>query len=78
VGSTVVAALKQNRKGFMVDKENVYSQVARDRIKQLYNGTLRYRPIGTPVYKPTGKEKVSQVPEEWKDVPKIYSDDNSR
>jgi len=33
-----------------------------------FNGTLRLRPLGKPVYKPTGKEKVSQVPHEWKEA----------
>ncbi len=73
VGSTVVAALKQDRKGIMVDKENTYTEIAKERVKQLRNGTLNFRPIGTEVYKPTGKEKVSQVPEEWNDLPMIYT-----
>jgi adenine-specific DNA-methyltransferase len=25
--------------------------------------------MGKPVYVPTGKEKVAQVPDEWRDVP---------
>jgi adenine-specific DNA-methyltransferase len=33
-----------------------------------FNGTLGYRQLGTPVYQPTGKDKVSKIPDEWKEV----------
>lgn len=31
----------------------------------LFSGQLPYRPLGKPVYQPTGKEKVSQIPKQW-------------
>ena len=32
------------------------------------HGLLCTRPMGKPVYKPTGKDKVSKVPDEWKNI----------
>jgi adenine-specific DNA-methyltransferase len=43
-----------------------YVDMAHERLMSYFNRTLRYRSIGTPVYEPTGKEKVSQIPDEWK------------
>lgn len=69
VGSALVAALMHNRRAMGCEKEGAYVEIARRRILDYFNGTLRYRPIGKPVYQPTGKEKVSQIPEEWKESP---------
>ncbi len=65
VGSAILAALRLGRKAIGCEKEMEYNQIARDRITDFYNGTLRYRPLGKPVFQPTGREKVSQVPKEW-------------
>jgi adenine-specific DNA-methyltransferase len=66
VGSTLIAALMHERKAIGVDKEQDYIDSSRERINQLYNGTLKTRPLGRPVHTPSGREKVSQVPLEWK------------
>jgi adenine-specific DNA-methyltransferase len=66
VGSTLIAALMHGRRAVGVDKEQEYIDISRERIYQLYNGTLKTRPLGREVHKPTGREKVSQVPLEWK------------
>jgi len=68
VGSALVAALMHNRRAIGCEKEEAYTEIARQRILDHFNGTLRYRPLGKPVYQPTGKEKVSQLPEEWKEA----------
>jgi len=65
VGSALLAALRHDRRAMGCDKEAAYIEEAKRRIRQLYDGTLPYRPLGKPVYQPTGKEKVSQVPTEW-------------
>lgn len=65
VGSALIAGLKHNRRVMGCDKEDKYIQIAKKRIYQFYDGTLDIRPIGKPVYVATGKEKVSQIPEEW-------------
>ncbi len=67
VGSALVAAVKHGRLAMGCDKEAAYVEIARQRLSDYFNGTLGYRPIGKPVHQPTGKEKVSQVPEEWKE-----------
>jgi len=66
VGSALVAALMHNRKAAGVDKEQEYITTAKQRIEECYNGTLKIRPLGKPVFEPTGKEKVSQIPQAWK------------
>ena len=65
VGSALLAALRHGRRAFGCEKEARYCQAAKDRIGQLYAGTLRYRPMGRPVFQPTGREKVSQIPFAW-------------
>ena len=64
VGSSLIAALKNNRKALGSERQHDYVEIARERIKALYSGTLPIRKIGTPVFVPTGKEKVAQVPAE--------------
>ena len=67
VGSALLAALKQDRKPIGAEKEQSYYEITLERIDQLYSGELRYRPLGKPIYKPTGRDKVSRVPKEWKE-----------
>jgi adenine-specific DNA-methyltransferase len=65
VGTTIIAALKHNRKGMGVDKEIAYISLAKQRIDDFYAGNLKIRPLGKPVYEPSGREKISQIPPEW-------------
>jgi len=65
VGSAIIAALMHNRRGMACEKEIAYCEEIQRRIADLYSGTLRYRRLGKPVYQPTGREKVSQIPLEW-------------
>jgi DNA modification methylase len=65
VGSALLAALRHKRRAIGCEKEADYAEIARQRIVDLYTGKLRYRPLGRPVYQPTGREKVSQIPLEW-------------
>lgn len=67
VGSTIIAALKNDRRAVGVDKEISYVNIGKDRIKKLLAGELKTREIGTPIFQPTGKERVAQIPEEWRD-----------
>jgi len=66
VGSALIAGLKQNRKVIGVEKEHEYIEITKKRIHDFFTGKLKIRPLGKPVYEPTGEEKVSQVPSEWK------------
>lgn len=52
VGSSVIAALKHNRRGYGVDVVQEYVDIAWERVHQLRAGILRTRPMGKPVYDP--------------------------
>lgn len=69
VGSTLIAAVMHNRRAMGSEKEARYVDIARERLASYFHGTLRHRVMGTPVFVPSGKEKVSQVPDEWKTNP---------
>ncbi len=64
VGTSLIAAVMHDRRAMGSEKEARYVGIARDRLHAYFSGTLRYRPLGKPVYQPTGREKVAQVPEE--------------
>ena len=66
VGSTIIAALQHRRKVLTAEQEESYVAIARERIRRFLNGTLSIRPLGKPVHQPTGKERVAQIPLEWK------------
>ena len=53
VGSAIIAALKHGRVGYGCDIEGEYVEIARDRVRQLRDGTLRTRPMGKPIYDPS-------------------------
>lgn len=65
VGSSILAALRHGRRGIGCERESEYNRIARQRIAAFSAGDLGYRPLGKPVHQPTGREKVSRVPEEW-------------
>ncbi|MDY7015426.1 MAG: DNA methyltransferase, partial [Cyanobacteriota bacterium] len=66
VGSAPIAAIKQNRRAMGSEQHKDYVELARKRIHSFFDGTLKIRPLGKPVHVPSGNEKVSQVPDEWK------------
>jgi len=68
VGSALIAGIKLNRKVIGVDKEPEYIKISKQRIRDYFLGKLKIRPLGKPVYQPTGKEKVSQTPKDWKKI----------
>lgn len=65
VGSTVIAAIKNNRHGIGIEKEKEYCGIANKRIKDLNEGNLKIRPINKPIHKPSENDKISKVPQEW-------------
>ena len=69
VGSSLIGAVMHNRRAMGSEKEADYISIARERLSAYFDGTLTVRPMGKPVFVPTGKEKVSQIPEEWKSPP---------
>ncbi len=65
VGSTLIAGMNRNRKVVGCEKEQDYVNIAKKRIEQYSAGKLGIRKIGTSVYEPTGREKVSRRPLAW-------------
>jgi adenine-specific DNA-methyltransferase len=70
-GSSIIASLLHNRIGVGVDKEKIYTDIAYKRIVDALKGTLRKRPLGKPIYRPKGTEKVTKPPPEWERTQKI-------
>ncbi len=66
VGSSMLAAVRHDRRAMGCEREKNYIDEAKRRMNMLFSGELPYRPLGKAVHKPTGKEKVSQIPEQWK------------
>lgn len=65
VGSTLIAAIKNNRHAIGIEKEVEYCRLAKKRINDFRNGTLKVRAINKPIHKPSGSDKVSKIPDEW-------------
>jgi len=51
-GTTIIAAIRHGRRGAGAETVHKYVQLARERIQQEIEGTLRTRPMGRPVYDP--------------------------
>jgi len=66
VGTSLIAAVMHNRRAIGSEKEAEYVRIARERLDAYFNGTLKIRPMGKPIHQPTGKEKITQIPDEWK------------
>ncbi len=64
-GSSLIAGIKHQRRVMGCEKKSEYVKITEERIMSYYQGTLKIRPLGKPVHKPTGREKVSQIPAEW-------------
>ena len=65
VGSSLIAAIKHNRRAIGSEKESEYIDIACQRISSYFKGTLKLRPLGQSVYEPKQTEKVAQVPQVW-------------
>jgi adenine-specific DNA-methyltransferase len=65
VGSSVIAAIKNDRNAIAIERDETYCKIARQRIADFKEGKLKIRPINKPIHKPTGNDKVSKVPTEW-------------
>lgn len=65
VGSTVIGAIKNNRNVMGIEKEKAYCDITNKRIADFQEGKLKIRSINKSIHKPSGKDKVSQIPKEW-------------
>ncbi len=66
VGSTLIAALKNNRQAVSIDKEKEYCVAAGERVQKLKEGELKLRPINKPIHIPSVNDKIAKVPTEWR------------
>ena len=66
VGSALLSGARRGRRAIGCEQDENYVEIGRERIANFYAGLLPYRPLGKPVHQPTGREKVSQIPKEWK------------
>jgi len=66
-GTSLIAGLRHYRRVIGCDWEPEYTRLTRERIAAFYAGALRIRPMGRPVYTPSGRERVSQLPDEWQE-----------
>lgn len=51
-GTSIIAAIRHNRRGAGAEIEKKYIDISRDRIEKAINGTLRTRPMNKPKYDP--------------------------
>ena len=65
VGSSMLAGVMHNRRAMGCELKAEYLNEAKRRMDMLFSGQLPYRPLGRPVHQPTGKEKVSKIPQQW-------------
>jgi len=65
VGSTIIAALKNNRNVIGIEKEKKYIKITNERINKLKEGDLKLRPINKPIHVPKPTDLVAQKPREW-------------
>ncbi|MFN8491250.1 MAG: site-specific DNA-methyltransferase [Caldilineaceae bacterium] len=68
VGSSLIGAIAHKRRAVGSERDTTYLKIAQERIGAFFDGTLKMRPIGKPVHQPNGKEKVTQIPEEWQNL----------
>jgi adenine-specific DNA-methyltransferase len=72
VGSALCAAVKHKRRGAGADIVPEYVQVAKERITAAWNGTLRTRPMGKPVYTPGPNCTLAKNPWENAGKPELF------
>jgi len=51
-GTSVIAAIKNDRRGIGAETRKEYIAITHQRIKNFTNGTLKTRPMNKPIYEP--------------------------
>lgn len=65
VASSLIAALKNNRRAYGTELEQNYVDIGLERIRRLEEDTLLTRPVYKQIWIPKPTDKVAQIPEEW-------------
>lgn len=71
VGSSIIAAVKNNRKGAGSEIVEDYITVAKERLKLLSSGELRTRPMNKPVYDPNNKNIIYDFENETSEISQL-------
>ena len=66
-GTSIISALRHDRKGVGAETNTKYIQISCDRIEQLKNGSLKTRPMNTPIYDPKNPKKQTESSHHRKD-----------
>lgn len=74
VGSSLIAAIKNNRNAVGIDRDGQYCSIATQRIHDFKEGKLGIRPIGKAIHVPSKTDKVAQIPKEWQQLQLIETD----
>lgn len=78
-GSAGVAAIVHGRYFWGCECVDDYIDIAKERLKQSVDGTIKYRPFNKPIYD-NSKSRLSEEPEEWKAIKRLepnHEDSNS-
>ena len=65
VGSTLIAAMKNNRNAIGIDSNKKNIETAKKRLLMLKNNKLKLRPINKPIHNPSPNDKMARIPKEW-------------
>jgi adenine-specific DNA-methyltransferase len=63
VGSAACAAVLHGRRAAGADTVSDYLHIARERVKRAFQGELRTRPLGRPIYQPSASDRIAQRPD---------------
>ena len=61
-GTSIIAAIRHNRRGAGAETEKKYVDIARDRIQRAINGRLKIRPMNKPKYDPKINNNKLTIP----------------
>lgn len=65
VGSTLLASKKNKRNSIGIEKYEKYIAIGKNRIENLKNGKLKFRKLGTPIFKPNKNSAVAKKPKHF-------------
>ena len=68
VGSSLIAALKNERRAYGTELEQHYVDIGLERISKLQSGSLATRPIYQKIWCPGPSDKIAQIPSEWRNA----------
>jgi adenine-specific DNA-methyltransferase len=71
VGTSIIAAIKNNRRGAGSEILSDYIKIAQTRILLAFRGELKTRPMNKPVYDPENPKLIYEYENEINDIPQL-------